>query len=155
MRDQSRWNIAIGRFASFISNLPAWPNHYHVSQYHHILKSLEDSSGLNLSEFRIVPDPVKPPAVLSATASRHSHSRARHPNRSLVEFSSFRSQVQGLMDYLEAKKKREDLKIKRDLLFQKFEKNPLDIHLSLAIKAMDDQIADSLHKHAPHRGYHR
>ena len=155
MRDQSRWNIAIGRFAGFISNLPAWPNHHHVSQYHLILKSLEDSSGLDLSQFRIAPDRVRPAPVHPATGSRASHSHARHPNRSVVEFSYFRAQVQGLMDYLEEKKKREDLKIKRDQLFHKFEKNPLDIHLSLAIKAMDDQIADSRHKHAPHRGSHR
>lgn len=40
------------------------------------------------------------------------------------------------------KKKRDDLKDKRNSLFQKYAKHPQDFHLALEIKKLDDQIAD-------------
>lgn len=41
-------------------------------------------------------------------------------------------------------KKREELKVKRNLLFARFLKNPLDIHLALRIKVIDDYVAECL-----------
>jgi hypothetical protein len=40
------------------------------------------------------------------------------------------------------KKKRDDLKSKRDSLFEKYTKHPEDFHLALEIKKIDDEIAD-------------
>lgn len=40
------------------------------------------------------------------------------------------------------RKKRQELKAKRNLLFQQFLKNPEDIRLALKIKMIDDQIAE-------------
>ena len=40
------------------------------------------------------------------------------------------------------KKKRDDLKIKRDLLFKQYAKRPQDTRLSLEIKKIDDEIAE-------------
>jgi len=40
------------------------------------------------------------------------------------------------------KKKREDLRAKRDLLFARYLKSPMDTHLSLEIKSIDDQLAE-------------
>lgn len=40
------------------------------------------------------------------------------------------------------KKKREDLRVKRDLLFARYLKRPMDTHLSLEIKNIDDQLAE-------------
>ncbi|MGB9465007.1 MAG: hypothetical protein WBR10_07835 [Candidatus Acidiferrum sp.] len=40
------------------------------------------------------------------------------------------------------KKKRDDLKSKRNSLFEKYTKHPEDFHLSLEIKKIDDEIAD-------------
>jgi len=40
------------------------------------------------------------------------------------------------------KKKRDDLKIKRNSLFEKYAKHPEDFHLALEIKKLDDEIAD-------------
>ena len=40
------------------------------------------------------------------------------------------------------KKKRDDLKAKRNSLFEKYAKHPQDYHLSLEIKKLDDEIAD-------------
>jgi hypothetical protein len=40
------------------------------------------------------------------------------------------------------KKKRDDLKIKRNSLFEKYAKRPEDFHLALEIKKLDDEIAD-------------
>lgn len=40
------------------------------------------------------------------------------------------------------KKKRDALKIKRDSLFEKYTEHPLDLHLALEIKTIDDEIAE-------------
>ena len=40
-----------------------------------------------------------------------------------------------------ATKKREELKAQRNLLFERFLRNPLDTSLALKIKIIDDQIA--------------
>ncbi len=44
------------------------------------------------------------------------------------------------------KKKREDLKIKRNSLFDEYSKQPHDLHLALEIKTIDDEIADCTQK---------
>jgi len=41
------------------------------------------------------------------------------------------------------KKKRGELKAKRDLLFERYLKQPMDTQLSLEIKSIDDQLAES------------
>jgi hypothetical protein len=43
---------------------------------------------------------------------------------------------------IDAMRKREKLKAKRNLLFQRFLKNPLETHLALEIKIIDDQVAE-------------
>lgn len=40
------------------------------------------------------------------------------------------------------KKKRDDLKTKRNSLFEKYAKHPEEFHLALEIKKIDDEIAD-------------
>ena len=40
------------------------------------------------------------------------------------------------------KKERGDLKIKRNKLFEQFERHPVDTRLALAIKVIDDQLAE-------------
>ena len=42
-----------------------------------------------------------------------------------------------------AQEKHEELVVRRKLLFEEFEKNPQRLHLSLEIKIIDDQIAES------------
>ena len=44
------------------------------------------------------------------------------------------------------KKKRDDLKSKRNSLFEKYAKRPEDFHLALEIKKLDDEIADCTHQ---------
>jgi hypothetical protein len=43
---------------------------------------------------------------------------------------------------IEEKRKREELKAKRDQLFERYLKHPMDTRLALEIKAIDDQIAE-------------
>jgi hypothetical protein len=40
------------------------------------------------------------------------------------------------------KKKRDDLKSRRNSLFEKYTKHPEEFHLALEIKKIDDEIAD-------------
>ena len=40
------------------------------------------------------------------------------------------------------KKKRDDLKAKRNSLFEKYAEHPEELHLALEIKKIDDEIAD-------------
>ena len=42
---------------------------------------------------------------------------------------------------IEEKRKREELKAKRDLLFERYLKHPMDTRLALEIKIIDDQLA--------------
>jgi len=44
---------------------------------------------------------------------------------------------------IEEKRKREDLKAKRDLLFERYLKHPMDTRLAIEIKNIDDQIAEN------------
>lgn len=44
------------------------------------------------------------------------------------------------------KKKRDDLKAKRDSLFQKYTKHPSDYRFALEIKTIDDEIAECVQK---------
>ena len=44
---------------------------------------------------------------------------------------------------IEEKRKREDLKAKRDLLFERYVKRPMDTHLALEIKVLDAQVSGS------------
>jgi hypothetical protein len=41
-----------------------------------------------------------------------------------------------------SKKKRDDLKAKRNSLFEKYARHPQDFHLALEIKKLDDEIAE-------------
>jgi hypothetical protein len=43
---------------------------------------------------------------------------------------------------IEEKKKRGALKAKRDVLFERYLKRPMDTHLALEIKVLDDQLAE-------------
>jgi len=43
---------------------------------------------------------------------------------------------------INAMRKREELKAQRNLLFKRFLRNPLDTHLALKIKVIDDQVAE-------------
>jgi len=43
---------------------------------------------------------------------------------------------------IEEKRKREELKAKRDLLFERCLKHPMDTRLALEIKIIDDQLAE-------------
>jgi hypothetical protein len=43
---------------------------------------------------------------------------------------------------IEEKKKREELKAKRNLLFDRYLKHPMDTRLALEIKIIDDQLAE-------------
>ena len=44
------------------------------------------------------------------------------------------------------KKKRDDLKTKRNSLFEKYAKHPNEFHLALEIKKIDDEIAECTDK---------
>jgi hypothetical protein len=53
---------------------------------------------------------------------------------------------------MEAMRKRDDLKAKRNLLFQRFLQNPLETHLALKIKIIDDQVAKCTELMEPKHG---
>lgn len=43
---------------------------------------------------------------------------------------------------IEEKRRRKDLKDKRDLLFEQYLERPMDTHMALEIKLIDDQLAE-------------
>ena len=44
---------------------------------------------------------------------------------------------------IEEKRKRENLKAKRDLLFERYVERPMDTHLAREIKVLDDELAEN------------
>ena len=44
---------------------------------------------------------------------------------------------------IEEKRKRDELKAKRELLFERYLKHPMDTRLALEIKIMDDHLAET------------
>ena len=53
---------------------------------------------------------------------------------------------------IDARRKREELKANRNLLFKRFLKNPLDTRLALKIKTIDDQVAECTEQMERKRG---
>jgi hypothetical protein len=47
---------------------------------------------------------------------------------------------------INAMRKREELTAKRNLLFKRFLRNPVDTRLALKIKAIDDQVAECMER---------
>jgi hypothetical protein len=92
--NQTKLNIAVTRFAGFASDLPLSPNEDAVSEYHDIVELFEQGSGLDLSQFRIAPDRLKPAAGTIAPG------RPRYRTESSVDFRYFLVQVRGLVEYL-------------------------------------------------------
>jgi hypothetical protein len=87
MRDQNKWDIAIGRFAVFVSNLHGSPSDDQISQYHNIIGLLQEACGHDLSQFKIVPARVRVRA-------------APHDKRATTESAYFRGQLKALIDYV-------------------------------------------------------
>jgi len=57
-------------------------------------------------------------------------------------YTACRGLTSVLETVIEEKRKREQLKVKRDLLFERYLKHPMDAHLAIEIKTIDDQIAE-------------
>jgi len=53
---------------------------------------------------------------------------------------------------INAMRKREELKAQRNLLFKRFLRSPLDTHLALKIKVIDDQVAECTEQMERKRG---
>jgi len=58
-------------------------------------------------------------------------------------YTAYRGLTRVLETAIEEKRKRDDLKAKRDLLFERYLKHPMDTRLAIEIKTIDDQIAEN------------
>jgi hypothetical protein len=58
-------------------------------------------------------------------------------------YTAYRGKTRVLETAITEKRKREELKGKRDLLFERYLKHPMDTRLALEIKIIDDQLAGS------------
>ncbi len=58
-------------------------------------------------------------------------------------YTVYRGLARVLETAIEEKRKRDDLKAKRDLLFERYLKHPMDTRLAIEIKNIDDQIAEN------------
>jgi hypothetical protein len=98
--NQTKLNIAVTRFAGFVSHLPLSPNEDDIIEYHDIITLFAEACGQDLSQFRIAPDRVKPEEDTTRMASFAGRWKTRHPKKNSVEFAYFRGQVRGLIDYV-------------------------------------------------------
>jgi hypothetical protein len=56
-------------------------------------------------------------------------------------YTACRGLIRVLETAIEGKRKREELKAKRELLFERYLKHPMDTCLAIEIKTIDDQLA--------------
>jgi hypothetical protein len=91
----TKLNIAITRFAGFVSELPHSPTENDVLEYHDILDLFEEGCEEDLSPFRIAPDKLKP--AIRGTMASFCGWRFKEPS---VEFGYFLGQVRALTNYL-------------------------------------------------------
>jgi hypothetical protein len=96
----TKLNIAVIRFAAFVSHLPLSPDEPDVLEYHDIIKLFEEACGQDLSQFRIAPDRVKPEVDRTTMAPVAGPWQTRHPKKNSIELAYFRSQVRGLINCL-------------------------------------------------------
>jgi hypothetical protein len=67
--------------------------------------------------------------------------RSPHIN-SQRAYTAYRGLTRLLDTAIEEKRKREELKAKRDLLFERYLKHPMETQLALEIKVIDDRLAE-------------
>jgi hypothetical protein len=100
MDDQTKWNIAVARFAAFCSNMPLSPNDDDVWEYHDIIALFEDAYGHNLSQFKIAADHMKLTSDNTMTTPLRGRWQTPHAQNGVVEYGYFRGQVRRLVDFL-------------------------------------------------------
>jgi hypothetical protein len=98
--NQTKLNIAVTRFAGFVSHLPLSPNEDDIFEYHEIIALFGEACGQDLSQFRIAPDRVKPEEDTTRMASFGARWQTRRRKKNSVEFAYFRGQVRGLINCL-------------------------------------------------------
>jgi hypothetical protein len=94
MSNKMKLNVAVTRFAAFVSGLPLSPDELDVLEYHSIIKLFEEACGQDLSQFRIAPDRMKSE---DAQTTREPSWRAPRRRESCIEFTYFRGQIRGLI----------------------------------------------------------
>jgi hypothetical protein len=99
MWDETKLNIAVVRFAGFVSHLPLSPNEDDILEYHDIVELFGEGCGQDLSRFRIARDRVKPVVNNTPTASNYGW-QTIYPKKNSLDVAYFRGQVRGLTDYL-------------------------------------------------------
>jgi hypothetical protein len=102
MDDHTKLNLAVTRFAGFVSHLPLEPNECDVLEYHDIIKLFEEACSQDLSRFRIAPNRVESATAEKATASSGAYWQRPHCKKNRVEYTYFRGQVRGLIACLMA-----------------------------------------------------
>ncbi len=85
---------------------------------------------------------VRTAKYFDVPASAHGPETQKYLNSSIA-YTGSRGLACVLDTTIEEKKKREDLKAKRDLLFERYVKRPMDAHLALEIKVLDDELAEN------------
>jgi hypothetical protein len=97
MDDQTKLNLAVTRFAAFVSNLPLSPDEDDILEYHDIIGLFEEACRQDLSHFRVAPRRVQPEADGTAVGPFGGSWQTGHHKKNLVEYAYFRGQVRGLI----------------------------------------------------------
>jgi hypothetical protein len=70
---------------------------------------------------------------------RATYNHQHEPKRA---YTAYRGSIRVSEIVIDEKRQREELKARRDALFEQYLKNPLKTRLALEIKTLDDQIAE-------------
>lgn len=100
MTPNREWALAWANFDSFKNNLPEEVEDTHVNEYHQILDLMENSSGEDLSAFRI-PDDKLEPKILSFQPPRYrgGGGSVRYSGKKTCDRNFMQRKLQALESY--------------------------------------------------------
>lgn len=101
IKDVTKWNLGVSKLSGFMKFVREPFDQEKVQQYHDIVALLEESSGEDLSEFKILPDKLKPQIISVQSASFSGRpGRIQYSDNKECDPGFFRSHIDGLASYL-------------------------------------------------------
>ncbi|MGO9340780.1 MAG: hypothetical protein ACLPH3_03670 [Terracidiphilus sp.] len=100
MLDEKKWNLAHVRLEAMRKSIPTYVDTDVIAEYHGIVTALEQSSGEDLSDFRIPGSKITPRVTSIQIGTRHRPGRTHYSNESYCRGEYFERQLEGLAAYL-------------------------------------------------------
>lgn len=101
MPDKKRFDMARAQLDALRKNIPSFVDELRVAEYHAMVDALQESSGENLSAFRIPDTEVKPKIQSVVRGSYRRPGHATYTTKKYCDDGYFKRQVEGLWQYIQ------------------------------------------------------